>query len=592
MIGNKSTIVILFFVFTTVFSQSVYSSDIEVTSLVDPTTVPIGDRITVTVTISGVEAHKAGYPILEPHQEFDILGPPSTSEEISIINWKTTVQKTYTWALAPKKVGTFDVGAVKVTLGKQVFRAPATQINVTDGQTQTTQPGSTQYREPLRDKKSGDDDTFIKTSVDKRVVYLGEQVTLTFEFFNRRSLIGDSPEYTPPSVTGFWKVDLPDIAPTTKAVNSNIYQYHTKKTALFPTAPGKLTIGPASLTYTYGGFFMPEERRTIQSAPITIQVKPLPENGKPANFSGAVGRFTINATADKTTVKVGDVVSVKVSIVGKGNLNLITSPSTPNFSAFKTYEPKVSETVSNSGFIVSGAKTWEYVIMPKYAGAITIGQFSFSYFDQFEKTYHTVSTNNINLTVLPGEDNGLVQQTGSSSQEAVTIATDIHYIKPNKTSLRSSSHHLYLNPYFYTFYLVPLMVFTSALIVKRRQTHIERDSSLKRKLYAYKNAQKTLSKAVKLLKKEEDSLFYGKVSETLISFIGDKMNVETGTLTSQTIEQLLNQYGVSEDLTGRVRKMLELCDFVRFSSQEYGHKTQENLLKDTRAIINELNEVL
>ena len=573
-------------------AQIVRAADIEVKSEVQPKEVSVNGYVTVRVTISGSDAGKAKTPILEPTPGFTVLDQPEFFQSTTIVNLSISVEKSYTFTLKPNKIGTFEIGGATIPVGReQVKVSPKTVKVVRQQSSQSRQQSAQSQRGETRDR-SGDNGIFIKSFVDNETPYVGQQITHTFELYDRLTIMGDN-AYSPPSTTGFWSVDLPGIPTKKQIIDGNIYQYTAKKTALFPTTSGELTIGEASLTYIYGGFFSTRRRRRIITDPITVTVKPLPENGKPADFGGAVGNYEIKAVSDKTELKAGDVVTMKVTVAGTGNLDLVTSLKTPNFSAFKTYDPKVGETISNSGLVIGGGKTWEYVLSPKYQGDITIERFSLSFFDPADKSYHTISTDPILLRVLPGEASAFTETTRKLSQQAVeTLASDIRFIKPDKTTLKSARRRIYSNVGFYLIYAVPLTVFAAAFVVKRRRDAIERDTGLKRSLSAWKKAQKRVSEAERLRDTNNIREFCGALRDAVTDFIGDRLNIDSGTMTTTALETALIRKSVPKNLAERTRKTLELCDFVRFSSDYSGVNIQKNLLNDTRNLLESLRNML
>jgi len=595
MTGRTRQLLIFGAVFLMFSVRVIQGAELEVSSVVNPTRISLNELVTVTVTISGVNALKAKEPVLDTMTDFTILGPTSTSQNFSFINGRTSIVKSYTYQLRATKIGTFNVGAVTVKVRNRTFSAPATKVEVVKGsQPQPQTSPQSIPRSNIEDRNiNGDNEIFIKNFVDKKESYIGEQITLTFELYYRITLLRDT-EYEPASTIGFWTAKLPDIPPSTKIIGNRIYQYKAIKTALFPTTSGELTISPASISYVYGGFFTRSSSNILSTEPITIKVKPLPEKGKSPTFKGAVGNFTLSAAADNNTVKVGDVISLKVTVTGKGNLDLITSINTPNFTPFKTYDPKVTEKISNSGFIVGGAKTWEYVIMPKYQGNITIGPFSLSYFDPENETYHTVSTETIDLTVIPGESAAYNKITRDITRQTIeNIATDIHYLKPDKKVLINSRKQLYSNIYFYLIYISSFSIFLTAFIVKKRRDVIERNTGLKRRLNAWKNTQKRLNEASMLLKKGNKTGFCGKLSETIIEYIADILNIDSGTFTTDRLEHIIKRNDIPPELSERIKKTLNLCNLVRYSSNGYVQEgVQEHLIQDTISILNDLKTTL
>jgi hypothetical protein len=574
-----------FFLCPGVFTVS--AQDVRLTSSVDDTSISMNDQIVLTITVSGPYANKAGLPQISDMPEFT-LSRPSQESESSFGTGGTFHIRRYKYTLYPEKPGIFDVGAVSVKVGREVITAPATKVKVVSGPKAQTPADS----DDSSSRSAGDISLFITTDVDKEEVYVGEQVTYTFELY--RAVSASSPVYDPPVTTGFWAIDLPDIPVSKKQAGNNIYTNNTIKKALFPTTSGELTIGPTTFTYAaQRGFFTTGPTKRLRTQPIAITVKPLPASGKPDNFEGAVGDFEISSTISSTNVLAGDVVTLRISITGSGNLDLVSSIGEPDLSAFKTYDPKISESISNSGFVVGGLKTWEYVIIPKEQGTATVGPFSLSYFNPADKSYHTVSTQPYILNVEPSAAVSVTEaREGAGDGSFRNLASDIRYIKPEKTALGNVTKRVYTSVLFYLLYVLPLGAFVAAVIVKRRQDTIERNTGLKRKLNAFKKAQKRLREASEMLKTNDIKMLCGKLHETILFYIGDMLNVDTGSLTSDDLESVLKRGSIDPEFAEHIRKTLEMCDFVRFASVGDESEFRETIVKDTHDIIVKLKEAL
>lgn len=591
MTGRKTSC-ILCILFVCIGVQNVLSADVKLTSVINDTNITLNDQIMLTVTVSGADANKAGAPELDPMSEFTVRNF-GTSTNTTINNMKVFREKVYTYALFPEKPGIFSVGAVSVKVGRDIITAPATKVKVISGPKAQTPVES----ENSTTQSSGNINLFITTDVDKKEAYVGEQITFTFELYSRISI--SSNEYEPPATTGFWVVDLPQIPATRKKAGNNIYTNNTIKKALFPTTSGELTVGPASFIYSAQRssiqrlIIMSSAPKRLLTEPIAITVKPLPAKGKPAGFNGAVGNFEISSSIDNTTVKVGDVVTIWVSVSGTGNLDVITSLGEADLSAFKTYDPKITEKISNSGFVVGGLKTWEYVIIPKEQGDATVGPFSLSFFNPGDNSYYTVSTQSYTLNVEPSDAVTVADAVeGIGGGSIQNIAADIRYLKPAKNSLGSTGKRLYTSFYFYLVYIMPLAVLITSFVFKRRQDAIERNTGLKRKLNAFKHAQKRLDEAAAMLKSNDMKVLCGKLHEAILFYIGDMLNVDTGTLTSDDLENVLIRSGAAPEFAEHIRKTMEMCDFVRFASVGEELELRGNIVIDTRDIIAKLKDTL
>ncbi|MFC1485543.1 BatD family protein [Candidatus Latescibacterota bacterium] len=586
-IGNRNILLSLMVLFA-LLPAELSAQDIEMTSEVSEQAVSIGRPFTLTVTITGSDAADADEPVLDPLPDFtvELIG---TSRNISIINLTAMVTLTYTYSVEARAVGTFYIGAATVTMGGKTFSAMPTTVRVYASSPPQQRPysGRTMPSSPPED----DDNIVVIASTDKKEAYIGEQVTYTFELLSRINTTNF--EYMPPETTGFWTVELQKISPSTKMYQNLRYNSNVLKTALFPTASGELTIGSASITFRQGvGFFRTGPSRTLSTDPITIAAKPLPVEGKPSGFSGAVGSFRIAAVVERDTVQVGDVVIIHLTVTGDGNLDLISSLTEPELSAYRTYSPRIFDTITNSGFTIGGAKTWEYVIIPRQQGHTVVEPFSLSFFNPADEQYHTASTEPIELTVLAGSQ---ASAGGSSVNQQnaghVRIASDIRFLKPDKTSLQSMSPYGNDTWLFSLLYLIPAGIFITSVHYKKRRDKIERDRALKRRLHAWKTAQNQLKEAHTILAQNDEKAFCGKLYECITGYIGDMLNIDTGAQTIKNLEQILTDHGVLQEQAQNLRKILEMCDFVRFSSTGTKHDVHETILQETAGHLNRLRNL-
>jgi hypothetical protein len=559
--------------------------DITVTSELNKNSAPVGDRILLTVTVSGADANRASEPQLDPMPLFTV-SRAGTSKSIEIINFKTSATISYTYILIPQQPGTFNVGGVHFSAGGKGFSAAPVSITVYAAD---QQPPDDADRSAA---STGDENIFITGAVDRREVYVGEQITYTLELYNR--LTTSDVEYEPPSTTGFWAVDLPKVPASLKLYQNRQYNYNVLKTALFPATSGTLTIGPASITFVPRmSFFSSSPAQKLSTKPVTVTVKSLPESGKPSNFSGAVGTYQISAKVEQDTVHVGDVIAIRLSVNGEGNIDLISSVDAPDLSSFRTYDPRVLETIHNSGFTVGGSKMWEYVVIPRQQGRVVVQPFSLTYFDTHEKQYRTVTTDPIELFILPGSGGSTAAGSSGSPQTGFTpVASDIRYLKPDKTVLGSQTGSFWLYLLSFLAYLVPAGIFAGSFLFRKHLDRIEGDTGLRRKLTAWKTAQKRLGHASEHLAKNDTAKFCGALHECLTGYIGDMTNNNVGASTTGDLEHILRARGISADDAVKVRKTLEMCDFIRFASIGTAQDTHQSLLAETADHLTRLREVL
>ena len=508
---------------------------------------------------------------------------------------KISASQTITYAYTPKRTGTFTVGVAKISYNGKTMKTEGKPVTVVDAPTPLQVPrqgGAGVTAGTGTSSRKGTRDIFVEASVDKKDPYVGEQVTLTFEVFWRTRV--DHTEYDVPTLTGFWSVPLAKIPASQRNIGNITYEYNAVKTALFPTTSGELTIGPTTFSFTVASFFSRARSSRLTTDPIVINARPLPERGRPDDFGGAVGRYTITAAVDRITAGAGEAVTLRVMVNGTGNLDLMTDFTTPDLSAFRVYDPTVSETINNSGFTVGGSKMWEYVLVPTSQGTARIGEFSLSFFDPGDERYYTVRTLPIELTVTAG---AATSYSGNGADDSgrrriENLATDIRYLKPDTGHLASTHRRLYGSGWYALFFVLPAAGFATVFTVKRRRDALERNTGLRRRLNAWKRAQKALERAGRHIGEGDVRAFCGILHDAVTGFICDSLNIVEGAVTTDALEDTLRRHGVSDDLTIRTTRALSLCDFVQFSSTGSGAGVREQLLEETRTILREIKEVL
>jgi hypothetical protein len=356
---------------------------------------------------------------------FRLISGPSTSSSTSIqyINGQMTRTQstTYSFVLMAMSEGSYTIGPASILSdGKTIESNPVT-IQVTGGQAvppsqspqATTPPAS-------RTTVSGDADMFIRTTVSSANVFQGQPVAVTFKFYTRLDVSNlENPK--PPAFTGFFRqeIETPPLRSLEREViNGQIYATGILgKVLLFPQRPGELVIEPYELDVAVRERIAPSGRslfddffgsvqtvkKRVVSNPVTLNVKPLPP-GRPQNFSGAVGSFTIQATTDKTKGETHEAITYRLKITGSGNLKLIEQPRIDFPPGFEVYDPRLIESITNSESGSTGSRVYEILVIPRHQGNFRIPSAALSYFDPSAGDYKTVRTSEILLEIEQGEE--------------------------------------------------------------------------------------------------------------------------------------------------------------------------------------------
>jgi hypothetical protein len=574
------------------------AQEVSVTASVDRQRVSVDESLTLTVAVSGANVQGMSKPKLPSLDGFDVMGT-SSSSNISWINGRVSTTQEYRYTLMPRSVGTFTIDPVEVRVGRKTVRTEPIRVEVVQG-TGTkppagrSAPGGQRSPPEAQTSRRAQGNIFITTEVDKPKAYVGEQVVLTFTYYSRLSM-WNAPQYTPPETPGFWVEELSrDERARRVVIEGRAFEMQQIKIALFPTSSGKHVISPAYLEYSTGrGFFSRGQARRLRTDPIEIEVLPLPTSGRPADFSGAVGKYRLSAKADKASVPRGDPISLEVILSGSGNINTVGDPNAPALDGFKVYEPEIEKSSSRAGDRIRGKKVFRYALIPEREGTLVIQPFTFVCFDPETKTYKTLKTKPLRIRVTPGQAEELsAAGYGLTREEIQLVGEDIRFIKPAVGKLRHRSGVLYRSGGFWLMQLIPLFAVIGAFFLKRHQEKMAGDVAYVRRRGAKGAVKKRLKESRRLLKARNSAAFYGVIHRALTQFIGDKLNVPAAGLMKDQIAEAFAARGIENGVPARIGEILDRCDAARFAPASLSDEDMKNLLDEVETLIGQLEKML
>lgn len=559
-----------------------------------------------TLTIKGEKGHQGtNIQIPEEIKGFEIkFGPGISSQGISttIINGRSSVESavTYVYTLVANEEGTFTLPEATITVDGRNYRSNSKQIKVMppDKNAQPSQPGQQPQLTTSTSTggKVSKDDIFVRAIFSKTKVSEQEAVVVTFRVYSavdlRAFVDAKFPEFE-----GFMTEEF-DLSPnrqigTERYNGRNYYTIDVKKTLLFPQRSGKLTI-PSGMVevvvvipsgqrvQTFFGVqdVMTEVNHKLNTSPVTVDVSPLP-NGKPANFSGGVGSFAFKPSISAEKVKANDAVTIKLDITGTGNLKLIKNPEITFPKDFETYDPKINNDFRLTDRGLSGTKSIEYMFIPRYPGKFKIPPIEFSYYDTDSKSYKTVSSPEYNLEVDKDPNAGKNNSaTSYMNQTEVQVEQDIRYIKTGDFSFRNPMEFFFGSLSYFLWYIIPVVLFITFLIVYRKQIKANADIAMMRTKKANKVATKRLKLAKKYLLAHNKDGFYEEVLRAVWGYLSDKLTIPVADLNRENIETELFKFGAEESLISQFISILDTCEFARYAPAE-SDKAMDNLYNDT-----------
>ena len=527
---------------------------------------------------------------------FDVLNGPSTSYSSStrIINGQVSqsTTHTYTYTLAAQKEGQFTIpGIVFMVNGNQV-KSNAVTINVVEGGgAQAGNAGTRGQQQQQRAQQSqGFDkrDVFVKAYCSNSNPYVGEQVIITHKLYVGPSVNGgyQVTSVNAPTQSGLWSYTLgnPDAdAPrTTEVIDGKKFTvFEVRRTAVFPQQSGKITVTPfeigflARVIYTqqsndpfemfFGGRqYAQDYELDLKSNSVVLNCKSLPENGRPEDFSGLAGNFTMSSNLSRNELKTNDATNLTVTISGTGNLQHVEAPVIEFPSDFDVTDPKITDNINTRGNTVTGSRTFEYIIIPREAGDFTIPAASFSYFDLKSHSYKTLTGEEYKMKVEKGKDGG-VSSVSSNQKDIKFLSKDIRFIKTNGKAFHPKREEFFASPWFYVGMILPLLLLIVFIIVWRKTMETKQNVVLLKDKRANKVARKRLKKAGQLLNAGQKEAFYVEISQVLWGYMSDKFHIPLSQLSMDTVEEKLKEKQLDEESVKEFLETLNQCEFARFA---------------------------
>ena len=549
-----------------------------------PDAVVVGDqfRLSYTVTTQKVKDFRA--PSIKG---FDVLMGPSRSQQSStqIVNGNVTSTSsiTFTYILMANTAGEYTIGGASIVADGNQMVSNSVKIKVLpqDQNSNGGQGGSSAHSSS--GTSVSDQDLFITATASKTNVFEQEAFVLTYKIYTRESNL----QLNNAKLPDFKGFHSQEIEMTTNARwtpehyrGRNYYTTVYRQFVLFPQQSGKLYIDPAQFQMTIGkpvqsddpfdAFFnggsnVIEIKKSIATPKIAINVSPLPA-GKPADFSGGVGEFTVSSSINSKELKTNDAITIKLVISGTGNLKLISNPEIKFPEDFEVYDPKVDNQVRLTREGLTGNRVVEYLAIPRHAGTYKSPGVSFSYFDIRSKSYKTLKTEEYVVNIEKGAGNAdQVIANFTNKEDLKVLGEDIRYIKQNEVTLQPKGSFFYGSMSYWLFYIIPALAFIIFFIIYRKQAAENANVAKVRTKKANKVATKRMKLAGKLLSENKKDAFYDEVLKALWGYISDKLNIPVSRLSKDNIEEKLRNHGVSEELIKDFLNALNDCEFARFA---------------------------
>jgi len=507
-------------------------------------------------------------------ENFTIVGGPSQAINNSWINGVKSFSKTYSYFLAPKKRGKFSISQSTIEIEGETYKTLPVVIQVTAAVDKPKDPNDPNY--------IASQNVHLVAEVSNANPCLNEAITVVYKLYISPNTgidpwrVLDNPRYN-----NFWSlnIDMKEYKLINTTFKGEDYRYVIlRKTVLYPQKTGKLVIEPLTLDVKvqvptnrrnfFGERQMSIVNRTVAAGNRTIQVKPLPEEGKPLDFTGAVGDFNFKVTTNKSELKATEALEAKIGVSGKGNLKLFKLPKLTLPSSLEVYEPEHNEKVSTNLSGMQGNISDSYTIVPSFQGNYPIPSVSFSYFDLKTKSYKTIVSKELIVNVTDGPVNGALtankdEDKGNNKHSVEMSSSQFAAFKTRTNLVTIETRDFFKSKMFWSFLLLPFLAIPIAIFVRRKKDQRDGDVVGNRIRKANKLARKYLGEAKKALGQKES--FYNALERALHNYLKSKLSIVTIEFSKEKIQELLKEKAVNIATAVAFNELLESCELARYT---------------------------
>jgi hypothetical protein len=539
--------------------------------VLEPAQVGVGETVELSVEVRG--SQEATAPDI-PHVDGLTIRYVGPATNVSIVNGQMTASITHHFTVVPSREGRFAFGPITVQAGGRQYSAGNVTLTVTGG-------GAA--REDVR----------LVLSAPKAEVYLRERLPVTLKLYVGKVRVSDL-QYPTVSGDGFLLDKFPE--PVQRAEQTADGSFHVVEftSTLTPLRSGPLTLGPATMSLNlvvrgrggdpfFGHFGQRARPLQLQSAPLSLTILPLPDAGRPADFSGAVGRFELDVRAAPVDVAAGDPVTVTATVRGDGSLDGVAPPAIPEAGdALRVYPAQPA-----SGTRPAGTWVFEQVVIPQRAGAMTLPEIRFSYFDPEARAYRTAARPGIALDVRPSPHAAPVPP-AAAKPEAEVLGHDLVFIKDEPGRLRPVGARLHRSGLFWAAQAIPLLLWIGVAVYDRRRRRFAGDIRYARFSRAGRAARRELAAARTALRAADGPAFYDRVARAIRDYLSAKLDLPPGAITVDAVALRLAAAGLPTAAADDVEALFTTCEQARFAPPGDGRPDMERTLGRAEAIVRTL----
>ncbi len=575
--------------------------------------VPVNGQFVLNVEVSGSQ-NTDGDPTLPDLSAFaDYLGS-GTSTSMQFVNGRMSTSHTIQYRFLATQEGTFEIGPVTVRVDGQDLRTEPLAIEISPAPAAGAGGrGGAAAGAGAGGGISSDDLFLTATTLSEEQVYVNQPVVVEYRIFTRVDVEGVSVARQP-GTAGFWVEELTAPQRQDQVVRNGV-QYASqviRRVALFPTSAGPKRVEPLVLEAQVrvqrrspfgrdpfgdpfgglgGSLFGRRVPVSVASNALDLEVLPAPP-GAPASYSGFVGSLAVSAGVDRTEAETNDALTLRLDVSGSGNIRTLPEPTLDLPPAFEVYPPEMSEEVEPAADGVRGRRVYEYVIVPREPGEVTIPPVELAYLDPGRGVYAVAASDPIDL-IVTGDPGPAPVLPGGRARTAVDLQReDIRFIRIAAPTFRTRGGSLFRSAGFWTVAVLPLVALAGAVAVRRHRDRLAGDVAWARSRRASKVARRRLAQAESLCAPDRHREFHAEVGRAMQGFLGDKLNVAEAGLIHGEMRAALGARGVEAAIADAYLDCLERCDRERFAPAEPDAAAMQAMLAEAGRAMTELDAAL
>jgi hypothetical protein len=554
-----------------------------------PMIVGVGEPFRVEFTLNAKPDDKSF--VAPSFEGFSVLAGPSVSHgsSMQIVNGSMTKSFSYSisYVLQASKVGHITIGVATIAVDGKSYSTRKTPIEVRQNQSEAAESNQQQEQQSLEQRASqqlAEDDLMLRLSVSRSSVYKGEAVRAVLKLYSRVNVVGSEGAKIP-SFDGFWSQALEcEQGPFRETLGGKVYDaYNLGEYILYPQQSGKITIEPAKITIIAQMFVRNNRprnsffdnthdiynlRRELRSPAVVIDVKPFPA-GAPASFTGAVGRYTMEANISSANIAANSAANIDVKISGLGNIAFLQEPKLQLPTSFELYDVKSTEQIRTTASGSTGFRRFEYPFIARAEGDYTIAPVEFTYFSPESGEYVTLTSDYFTITVAPDTKSTASSQmvTTVGKQDVRLLGSDIRFIKMTRPQLSAVVAPFILSPLYFMVLLLLVLLAVVAYFVVSKRIRDNKNTALVKGRRANKVAIQRFRAAERYMREQNRRAFYEEMLRALWGYLSDRFNIPVADLTKESVREELNRRGATEEAKD-VTAIISQCEEAQYSPIE------------------------